>query len=423
MPSAVRAAFPWLTVAAVMVASLSLRGPVVSPTPVLGDIERDLGLTPAVAGLLTTAPVLMFALFTPSAALVIRRIGAEIAVAVTLVGVLVGTVLRIIPGFGWLLAGMVVIGASITLGNIVMPVIIRRDVPPRHVTTVTASYAAFLNAGSLITVLATAPLADLIGWPAALLAWSAITVVGLVLWSAHMRRDRVDGLSWAERDSGRSRAGGAEGDDESLALTGPLPVVQAPRAHDVPVWRLPIAWLLMLGFSSQTGTYYGLTTWLPSITGDLLGLDRAAAGALASVFQGVAIFGALLVPVISRIGPPSLPAVFVSACWLITGVGLFLDPERIAVWIVVGALAHSGGFVVIFALLVRVARSDRQAAGMSAFVQGGGYIVAAIAAPALGAVEAATGGWTVPLACVLVSTIAYGVFVLWAHASARRTVH
>jgi CP family cyanate transporter-like MFS transporter len=420
MPSAVRAAFPWLTVAAVMVASLSLRGPIVSPTPVLGDIRRDLGLNAAVAGLLTTAPVLMFAVLTPIAAVVIRRIGAEIAVAVTLVGVLVGTVLRIIPGFGWLLAGMVVIGASITLGNIVMPVIIRRDVPPRHTTTVTASYAAFLNAGSLITVLATAPLAELIGWPAALLAWSAITVVGLVLWSVHMRRDRVADASWAERDSGAPRTGGEEGDDESLSLTGPLPVVQAPRVDESPVWRLPIAWLLMLGFSSQTGTYYGLTTWLPSITGDLLGLDSAAAGALASIFQGVAIVGALLVPLIARVGPPSLPALFVSACWLITGLGLFLDPQRIAVWIVIGALAHSGGFVVIFALLVRVARSDRQAAGMSAFVQGGGYIVAAVAAPALGAAEVASGGWTVPLACVLVSTVAYGVFVLWAHASARR---
>ncbi|MFX8689005.1 hypothetical protein ABTM39_20000, partial [Acinetobacter baumannii] len=88
--------------------------------------------------------------------------------------VLVGTAIRAVPGFGWMLAGMIVIGAAITIGNVVIPVIIRRDVPPARVGLVTAAYVATLNAGSLITSLLTAPLAAVIGWPAALAVWAGL---------------------------------------------------------------------------------------------------------------------------------------------------------------------------------------------------------------------------------------------------------
>ena len=64
-----------------------------------------------------------------------------------------------------MLAGMFVIGAAMTIGNVVIPVIIRRDVPPARVGVVTAAYVATLNAGSLLTSLLTAPLAAVIGWP------------------------------------------------------------------------------------------------------------------------------------------------------------------------------------------------------------------------------------------------------------------
>ena len=177
-----------LVIAGILIAALSLRGPIVSPTPVLRQIESDLGIGAATAGLLTTAPVLMFALLTPVAALVIRRAGAELALMITLTGVLLGTFLRAVPGFGWMLAGMIVIGASITVGNVVIPVIIRRDVAPERVALVTAAYVAMLNAGSLLTSLLTVPIASVIGWNLALVAWSVITIAGMLLWVLHLRR-------------------------------------------------------------------------------------------------------------------------------------------------------------------------------------------------------------------------------------------
>jgi CP family cyanate transporter-like MFS transporter len=440
--SAAGRAVPWLVVAGVLVAALSLRGPIVAPTPVLIDIQEDLGIGTASAGLLTSVPVLMFAALTPVAALVIRRSGPEVALLLSLLGVLAGTFVRALPGFGWMLAGSLVIGAAITIGNVVIPVVIRRDVPPARVATVTAGYAATLNAGSLITSLGTAPLAAVIGWTWALVAWASITLAGALLWMLHMRRSRAAGDRFSglgprgdapapgAPDTGASDGHGAPASTgriplrrdpsrDAEALTGPLPVVPA-RGVERTMLRRPITWLLMLTFSGQTTAYYALTTWLPTILGDQLQVDRTSAGALASIFQGVGILGAFLVPVLTRYFPTIVPAVVICVCWLVLTGGMLVAPAGFVVWASFGAIAHAGGFVVIFSALVAVARSDAEAAGMSAFVQGGGYAIGALGAPVMGYLHEATGDWSVPLALVLGTSIVYCVLLLSSVAGVRR---
>jgi CP family cyanate transporter-like MFS transporter len=409
----------------VLVAALSLRGPIVAPTPVLTDIEDDLGINAATAGLLTTAPVLMFAVLTPLAALVIRRAGAEIALMLSLSGVLAGTVVRALPGFGWMLLGSVLIGASITIGNVVIPVIIRRDVAPERVSLITAAYTATLNAGSLLTSLATVPLAAAVGWNAALLLWGGVTLAGVILWGVHLGRERREGRRWGTRDSGEGRNAGARpaptstGTLDAASITGPMPAVGG-GGHDRSILRRPVVWLLLGAFGAQTFGYYAMSTWLPTLVADTLGVGQAAAGALASIFQGVGILGAFLVPFLARFAPPVVPAAMVCFCWLALSVGLLLAPGAFVVWVGFGAIAHAGGFVVIFTLLVGVARTEGEAAGMSALVQGGGYAIGALGAPLLGAVHEATGAWNAPLMIMIVLAVAYTALLLSALGTAAR---
>lgn len=418
--SGARRALPWLVVAGVLVAALSLRGPIMSPTPVMTQIEDDFGIGSGTAGLLTTAPVLMFALLTPVAALVIRRAGAEAALLIALSGVLIGTFVRALPGFGWMLTGMVVIGASITIGNVVIPVIIRRDVPPERVALVTAAYAATLNVGSLLTSLLTAPLAEVIGWSWALVAWSFLTFGGIGLWSIHMRRTRSQGSESGEQHSGSSPASGVPraGVDPDT-LTGPLPVVAHGRESRV-VFGRPVAWLLVGAFGLQCTMYYALSTWLPTFAADELGLDAAAAGAIASIYQGVGILGAFVVPLLLRFTPRIVAPLVICASWLIVTTGLLLAPELLWVWLSFGAIGHAGGFVVVFSALVAVSKTDTEAAGMSAFVQGGGYALGALGAPVMGALYEATGEWTTALAVMVVLAVVYCGALLAAVASSRR---
>lgn len=409
-----RRAFPWLVVAGVLVAALSLRAPVLAVSPVLRDIERQLGLDAAGASLIMTSAVLMFAVVTPAAALVIRRAGPELALLVCLAGVIAGTLVRSVPSYGWMIAGMIVAGAAITIGNVVIPVIIRRDVPERHVATVTAAYTAMLNVGSLFATLGTAPLAQLTGWPLALLSWSLLSVVGIVLWVVHLRRDRVTGATWAERYSGATGTAGAAA--EALAMTGPVPVLTG-RGRAV---RHPVVWLLTGTFACQSAAYYALSAWLPAMAADLNGADPTAAGALASIFQGGAIVGAFVVPVLARYLPLMVPAAVVSACWIIVSAGMLAAPQLLALWAAVGSIAHAGGFVVIFTVLMRVVRTDAEAATGSALVQGLAYVFGTVGAPIAGALHDATGGWTASLGFSLVLGVGFAVLLTCAVVGAQR---
>ncbi|WP_040165412.1 MFS transporter [Microbacterium gorillae] len=403
--SAVRRPLPWLIFGGLFVAALSMRSPIVAPTPVMSRIAADFGIDAGTAGLITTAPVLMFALLTPVTAVVVRRRGPEAALMMTLVGVLIGSFVRALPGFGWMLAGMVIIGAVIMIGNVAVPVIIRRDTRPDRVPLVTAAYTAMLNVGSLLTTLLTAPLADAVGWSLALLLWSSITVAGVLLWGAHLIRSRK---------SVPDAAAVAAERDAVAAVTGPIPVV-GPK----PRLLRPVTIVLLLAFGMQSGAYYSLTTWLPSIAHDVLGEGTTAAGALASIFQGVAIVGALLIPVLMRYLP--IPAVsgIVGLAWVTVTLGMTIAPHLMALWMTIGGFAQAGGFITILTLMVTAARSDYEAAGMSAIVQGGGYLISTTGAPVTGLLHDVSGGWAVPLWVLTAVSVVYLLTLVVASRMAR----
>tara|TARA_B100000513_G_scaffold184676_2_gene105355 strand:- start:559 stop:990 length:432 start_codon:yes stop_codon:yes gene_type:complete len=142
---------------------------------------------------------------------------------------------------------------------------------------------------------------------------------------------------------------------------------------------------------------------------------------MASVFQGVGIAGALVIPVLTRFTPRLVPAAVVCASWIILAVGVLLAPELLWVWLSIGAMGHAGGFVVVFSTLVAVARTDAEATGISALVQGGGYALGATAAPILGGVHDATGSWSATLWVTLALSVAYAVLLMSAVITAQRS--
>ncbi|MEO9249034.1 MFS transporter [Citricoccus nitrophenolicus] len=400
---------PWIIVGIVILA-LNLRAPIIAPTAILGDIQAGTGLNAIGAGLLTGLPILLFAVATPLATRTIGRWGSEATVLACLAGVLAGTVLRSV-GPGWLvLAGTAVIGLSLTLGNIVVPVIIRREVPWDRVSLATGLYSAGMNVGSMATLLGTGPLAAAVGWRWALALWGVLTVIGLGYWTALVRRRIRSGPA---PSGGDGSSGGPDAADAATPAERPIDTRPPPRFRRV-------MWLLVIAFSGQSAGYFTTTTWLPSILSDSQGLDTAGSGATASLFQVAAIVGALGVPLLAARTRPWVPMAAVAVLWLSLPVGLLLVPEAYALWSVTGGVAQGGGFTAIFSIIARMARTDREAASGSAWVQTGGYLAATVAPPAAGWLHTTTEGWTAPILLVLGATLAFTVAgLLAARASVR----
>lgn len=363
-----------LLLLAILAVAFNLRAPIVAVSPVLDTVRADLGIGAGTAGLLTSLPVLCFSLATPLASWLLARAGLERGVLVALGVLLVGTALRSVDGLTWAIVGTIVVGIAITVGNVAMPVVIGRDVAPARAGLVLGAYAAMLNVGSMITLSLTVPLAAAVGWRSALLVWGAFAVVAAGFWWVGTRRH-----------SAHAVAAAAHPDEMSVG----------------PVWRRPVAWALTIAFAAQAFSYYGVTSWLPLLLRDELGMDASAAGLSSSIFQVAAIVGAFGVPVLLRVFAGPRPALLVvCAAWAALPLGLLLAPQYWAVWCALGGAAQGGGFTVIFSIVVQKARNLAESRRMSALVQGGGYLVAATGPTVVGAVHDATGTWTGPLLVV-----------------------
>ncbi|MCW2678478.1 MAG: cyanate permease [Modestobacter sp.] len=380
-----RAAIPALLLVGVLLVALNLRGPLVAIAPVVDDLRRDLAVGAGTIGLLTSIPVLCFGLAAPLASLLIARTGVHRAVLVSMGGVLLGTLLRSTGSPATAIAGTVVIGLGITVGNVVVPVVIGRDFPGAT-NVVMAAYTAALNLGSTVTSALTAPLADLIGWRAALAGWGLLVAVAGVVWTAALRRHvaRTEAAAAAAEEAGD---------------VAPPPPAAAPAG---PPWRRPVAWGLLIAFTGQAFSYYGITAWLPSLLADEQGLSRSAAGVSSSLFQLLAIVGAFAVPaLVAWWGRPSLVLLAVTGLWATLPLGLLFAPSLWPLWCSLAGAAQGGGITIIFIAIVRRSRDLTENRRMSAMVQGGGYTVAATGPLVIGALHDASGGWTAPLLVIL----------------------
>ena len=370
----------WLLMLAIGLIALNMRGPLVAVAPVVAQMQDDLGFTPVELGFLTGIPVLCFALAAPLASLTGRKLGPEFAITLTLFGVLVGVVVRSAGGGALVMLGTVILGVAITIGNIVVPLIIRRDFTPARQGGAMGTYTAALNIGSFMTSVFSAPLAELLGWRTAIAASGLFAVAAAVVWVIAVGRRAF--------------------------IPAPVPTAD-PGRH---AGKLTSRWItaaLTFGFAGQAFSYYGVTAWLPSLLADELGMTPAAAGAGSSLFQILAIVGGLGVPLAARFASTSAVGLALGLLWLTVPVGLLLAPELWWLWCSFGGVAQGGGITLIFLAIIRLARDQSSAARMSAIVQGTGYSFGAVAPTLLGYVHGISGDWTGPLLMILCSVVAF----------------
>ncbi|MGY1730979.1 MFS transporter [Geodermatophilus sp. SYSU D01045] len=361
-----------LLLAAVLLTALNLRGAIAAVGPVLDDVRGDLGLSAAAAGLLTTLPVLCFALLAPAAAAVGRRAGAGAAVLGSLVLLAVAQGLRVLDGAPVLLAGTFLAGAAMTVGNVLLPAVVKAGFG-RRAGTVTGLYTAALVAGAAAGAAFTAPLAAVLGWRGALAAEGVLAVAAAVVWAA------------AARDADAA---------------GPAPSVRSGGAR--PLWRSPTAWAVTAVQALHSTLYFSLTAWLPTLLADRAGTDAATGSVAASVYQALGIAGSLLVPaVLARTSGQAGLALGVAALWVVPVAGLLVAPGAWPAWAVVGGLAQGAGIALAVTLVVLRAADADAAARLSGMSQLVGYGLGALGPVVVGALSEATGGWTAPLLLLL----------------------
>jgi CP family cyanate transporter-like MFS transporter len=358
--------------ASIVLLALNLRVAVGSLGVVLGSVRDDLGMSAAVAGVLTTVPVVCFAVFGVGAHGVVKRLGLHRTAALVLAMITIGLVLRsVADSTALFLLCTTVALAGAAMGNIILPPLVKVHFPDR-IALMSALYGAALMAGATLGSIATVPLADALGgWRDGLGLWAALAFIAFLPWLAFVGHDvRTD-------PTGSDR----------LAIKD--------------VARSRLAWAMVVLFGAQSAGAYAQFGWFPEILTDA-GLSDAHAGAMLGLLSGVGIPLTLGLPWLIRVvgDRPVLPLGF-AAVTALGWLGVLVAPTT-ATWLWAILLGIGGGAFTW--TLTMIGRRTRTAAGtttLSVFTQGPGYLIAGIGPLGVGILHDLTGSWTVPLIALM----------------------
>lgn len=133
----------------ILAIAATLRVAFTGAAPLLDSIRADYGLTTAQTGLLTTLPLLAFALVSPLAAGVARRFGIERCLLAAMLLICAGIALRSLPSPVWLYSGTAVIGCGIAIGNVLLPGLIKRNYA-HSVAKMTGAYSVTMGGAAAL---------------------------------------------------------------------------------------------------------------------------------------------------------------------------------------------------------------------------------------------------------------------------------
>lgn len=361
-----------LLVAGIVLVAVNLRPALAAVGPLVPAIRDATGLSNTALGLLTTLPLLAFGLVSTFTSRVTRRVGMEGAVGVCLVLLAAGILLRTLPPVALLYGGTALLGVGIALGNVLLPALAKRDFPDRS-GAVTSLYSSMMGLGATVAAGVSAPLGAELGWRGSLGIWAVPAGVALLVWTPTMMRPAP-------------RKDGPEG-GLSLASLG----------------RSPLAWKVALFMGLQSLSFYVILAWLP----DLLqsrGMGAGEAGWMLALSQATGILGTAATPLwADRVEDQRSIVVTLGLLEAVSLVGLLLPGAPLA-WLSVSVLGFvlGGTFGLALLLLVLRAPDAGSAAELSGMAQSVGYLVAAVGPTLFGFLHDLTGGWTVPLAGLLV---------------------
>lgn len=404
-----------LAVLGILLCAFSLRSAVASLSPVIDHIAADFVLSPAVLGLIGTAPPVCFAIFGLLTPLIDRRLGLEPTAVIALAAITVGLTLRgLAVGSTTLLLATALIFAGVGMGNILLPPLVKKHFPDRLGLMMTL-YTTVMALSTFLPPLVAVPAADAAGWRLSLAMWAVFALAGVIPWGLMLMSARgatpiVSPAPVEPAEPRITRTATNADDDPAVLATGPIAVAPASARLFARLWRLPLAWAIAVVFATSSTMAYVTFAWLPAILIDQVGVPASIAGLLLSLFGFMGLPASLLVPVLIVRFQATLPLFVFAAVSGIAGLlGLIFAPvpELIVLWVALFGLV--GVLFPLSLVLISVrARTPESAVALSSFVQSVGYVGAAAFPIVVGLLHDATDGWLVPL-LVLIGVIVVAV--------------
>src|SRR5690625_3318068 len=214
----------WMLFIGIILVGANLRAPLTSVGSLIPMIRDDLAISHALAGTITTLPLLAFAFLSPFAPKIAQRIGMERTIFLSLLVLLTGIISRSLFGTSFLFVGTVLIGLAIAFGNVLMPGFIKINFPFK-VGLVMGCYSVCMNIFGALGSGLSVPISSIrgIGWKGSLAVWATLTCIAILFWLPQISKQKEQ-----------------------------INTHHTPSKKNGSVWHSPLAWCITLFMGLQS---------------------------------------------------------------------------------------------------------------------------------------------------------------------------
>ena len=380
----------------IILLGMILRTPITSVGAIIGPLKNLLEINNTVAGLITTIPLIAFAIFSPFVAKISNKIGLEKTLYLAAIVTSIGLLLRFYINTSVFFVTTFIIGVGLTVGNVLLPGLAKKYFP-ENLGVMTGFYAVVMNvsasvaAGISFPILSSNVGGEKFSTGLAVNIWLIVSILNIVIYAIITKNSKSERIE--------DKKSGGKGYLRNLKM-----------------------WSVMLSMGLQSALFYCSVSWFAEIMISK-GFTPSEAGLLLSISQFAQFPSTFLVPVLAeKIKNKLIIPIFIAMGYVASLIGMIYIQGNfvlMTIYIVLFALAGGGSFSYVMYLFSAKSKNEEEAADISGLAQAGGYWLAAIFPPLLGYVRDVL-NWDVAI-YILIMTASL-LFITLLHSSSKGNI-
>ena len=380
----------------IILLGMILRTPITSVGAIIGPLKNLLEINNTVAGLITTIPLIAFAIFSPFVAKISNKIGLEKTLYLAAIVTSIGLLLRFYINTSVFFVTTFIIGVGLTVGNVLLPGLAKKYFP-ENLGVMTGFYAVVMNVSASVAAGISYPIlssnvgGEKFSTGLAVNIWLIVSILNIVIYAIITKNSKSERIE--------DKKSGGKGYLRSMKM-----------------------WSVMLSMGLQSALFYCSVSWFAEIMISK-GFTPSEAGLLLSISQFAQFPSTFLVPVLAeKIKNKLIIPIFIAMGYVASLIGMIYIQGNfvlMTIYIVLFALAGGGSFSYVMYLFSAKSKNEEEAADISGLAQAGGYWLAAIFPPLLGYVRDVL-NWDVAI-YILIMTASL-LFITLLHSSSKGNI-
>lgn len=369
-----------LTLLALALGVLMMRGPVTGIGAIAEPLSEALGMGYVAYGFVSALPIVCFGLCCAAVPVAAQKLGMARLITLCFALILAGSALRLVFNLPLFSLATVLIGVGIAFLNALMPVVLRH-LFKSDVAFIMGVFTGLIGFSGTIGAYCSVPVMqyfESVRAPLALWAiWSAVTIV---LWTVSRKPDNVKIM---------------------------------PLALDCSLLARPMTWAVIFVMSMQSLTIYTTVAWVPTLLADQ-GMSASDAGLASAIFLLVSAPASILTSRFIRLCRSERMASLIMTVSFAIGIILWSAGGPLSyVGCVLAGIPQGITFSMAMILMAKKSSDLNQLLLISSLAQGIGYLIAGLGPFICGLLYNPANPWPI-LSFMLAAVCLWGTSALYA---------